>query len=152
MNLADEIRRFLLRFRGIVNVREFGAWADGSTDDLGALQRAASDGRTATLIVDGPCYVSAAVLIPANLPVRFEGNGAFAGPGAVAYTPWAAGGGGGGGPAVAPSYDVGAWPAANAGNSGKIIIITQNATPSRIFVCCATSAGGYEWVPAGQSS
>ena len=86
MNLADEIRRFISRLRGVVSLREFGAVLDGVTDDLSAVQRAAADTRYATLIVDGPCYVSAPVTIPASLPVRFDANGAFSGP--VTYTSW----------------------------------------------------------------
>jgi len=86
MNIADEIRRFISRLRGVVSLREFGAVLDGVTDDLSAVQRAAADTRYATLIVDGPCYVSAPVTIPASLPVRFDANGAFSGP--VTYTSW----------------------------------------------------------------
>jgi hypothetical protein len=75
---------------GFVNVRSYGAKGDGVTDDYAALSAmvTALGSAAATLIVPGPCLVGTDLTIPANLPVRFEGAGAFTGAGAVTYTAW----------------------------------------------------------------
>jgi peptidoglycan/xylan/chitin deacetylase (PgdA/CDA1 family) len=75
---------------GWVNVRSYGAKGDGVTDDTAAIQSmlAALGAAPRTIVIDGPCVVNANLTIPANQPVRMEGNGAFVGTGVVTYQPW----------------------------------------------------------------
>ncbi len=90
MNTADEIKRLRERLDNQISLREFGAVLDGATDDLLRINAMVTTlgSLAVTLLVTGPCYVSANVTIPANILVRFEGAGAFAGPGAVTFTRW----------------------------------------------------------------
>ncbi len=90
MNQADEIRRLRERLDNQISLREFGAVLDGASDDLPQINAMVTTlgALAVTLLVTGPCYVSANVTIPANILVCFEGGGAFTGPGIVTYTPW----------------------------------------------------------------
>jgi hypothetical protein len=73
---------------GWVNVKSYGAACDGVTDDYADLAAmvTALGSTAATLIVPGPCLVGTDLTIPSNLPVRFEGAGAFIGAGTVTFT------------------------------------------------------------------
>ena len=74
---------------GTVALSNYGATQNGAADDLPALRRFLSEIGTdpATLLVTGPCRVSAPLTIPSTVRVRFEGAGAFSGS-TVTYTAW----------------------------------------------------------------
>lgn len=74
----------------VLSVKDYGAKCDGATNDYPALAAMLTvlGSTAATLIVPGPCRVDTSITIPATLPVRFEGAGAFTGAGVVTFTIW----------------------------------------------------------------
>ena len=82
--------RYVLRDRMPLNVKDYGAKGDGSTDDTSAIQSAinaaASAGGGAVFVPTGDYVVNGGLTIPVNKPIRLFGAGIAPGNGLAAPT------------------------------------------------------------------
>jgi hypothetical protein len=80
------------RYSGAVDLGWWGGKLDNVTNDRPALVLLAASfaapGAYCTLRIDGQCSVATDYTIPANILVRFDGNGEFVGAGHVTFTSW----------------------------------------------------------------